>query len=129
MTCVHLPMLSPYCSSFIGTSRSVPHKHTFNQETSEDEAAGIPRPARKAVSKKMSIVKKRSLTKGKASKKKKEKHLNYKTGMASTEYLVYCRENYYSTPRDNAFMDRRFWCKEQSFVLSDVYLSYRNVIQ
>ena len=120
---MHLPLLSPYCFTFTGSSRPVPQKRNNSRETSDDEAAGNPRPARKCTIKKKSTVAKKS------SKKGKEKRLNYKTGLGSAEYMLYRRKNCYSTPRDVAFTDRRFWCQEQSYVLSDVYLSLRHPIR
>ena len=69
------------------------------------------------------------MKKKQAPKKGKETRLNYKTGMGAAEYIVFRRTNCYSRPRSADVTDHRFWIQEQSYVLSDVYLSYRHPIR
>ena len=112
---MHLPLLSTYYSNFTGVSRSASRKRNTTQETSDDDAAGNARPPRKIVGKKKTLSEKPTSKKqyGKqvsSRKKGKEVRMNYKTGMGPAEYLLFRRLDCYTTPRDNAFTDRKFWC-------------------
>jgi len=126
-------MLSIYHSNFTGGSNVAPQsgsrKRPNYRESSDDES----RPPRKAVAKKKAVVeepvvkKKKSLVvkKSVSSKKKgKEARLNYKTDISTADYTVIRQGNWYSRPRDNELDDRRFWCKEQSYIHTDIYLDY-----
>jgi len=118
-------MLSIYYSSFSDGSRSAPPKRSTNQETSDDENAGVTRPPRKSVSKRKSTVEKKS-----KKKKGKETRVNYKTGISTTEYLMIRQGDWYTKkPRDAEITDRRFWCEEQSYIYADIYEDYTNPIR
>ena len=131
---MHLPLLSTYYSNFTGASRSASRKRNTTQETSDDDAAGNARPPRKTVGKKKTLVekppsKKQSGKQVSSRKKGKEVRMNYKTGLGSAEYMLLRRQDCYTTPRDNEVADHRFWCKEQSYIYTDIYLDYRHPIR
>ena len=63
-----------------------------------------------------------------SSKKGKEVRQNYKTGISLADYMLLRRKDCYTSPRDNEVADHSFWCKEQSFIYSDIYLDYRHPI-
>ena len=118
--------------SFTGSSRQVPQKRSTTQGSSDDENAGFPRPVRKAQAKQPAGRKKAQVEKKKQkgpSKKGKETRVNYKTGLSTTDYLLIRQKDWYEKPRDAELVDRRFWCLEQSHILTDIYSSYKYPIR
>ena len=63
------------------------------------------------------------------SKKGKEARVNYKTDLSTTDYLLIRQGDWYKKPRDGDIVDRRFWCVEQSHILTDIYSTYTHPIR
>ena len=129
-------MMSLYYILFTGGSRSAPLKRSTTQETSDDENAGTLCPPRKSVEKKPAGKKKTQVEKPIDKKKKKgpskkgkEARVNYKTDLSTTDYLLIRQGDWYKKPRDAEIVDRRFWCMEQSHILTDIYSSYTHPIR
>lgn len=120
---------SLYCySPFAGSSRSASQKRNLSQGTSDDEAGGTQRPARKCTQKKK-VPAQKPPAKKVAAKKGKEVRVNYRTGLSAPEYMVFRRTDCYLKPRSADVTDQRFWIPDHAFVMQDIYQSFRHPIR